>query len=44
MPKSKFDLPLLTVKSGKEYVCLVKENRFIEVYSIIGRKCVFFKK
>ena len=35
--KSKFDLPLLSLKCGKEYVCLVKENKYIEVFSMNGK-------
>ena len=36
LSKSNYDLPLLSIKCGKEYVCIVKENKFIDIYSVSG--------
>lgn len=34
--KGKYDMPLNSIKCGKEYFCAVKENKYIDVHLAIG--------
>ena len=41
--KGNFDLPILSVKCGKEYLCVVKENKFLDIYSLSGYHNEYYK-